>query len=161
MTKIGDIRKEFRPKIEKALEGLKGLLSDEQKKARETALQAGKKRKEILESLKLTDAQKEKAQTVGKEVGTLVREEMEKIKDVLGDEQKEKLVDLKDERREHVRDRMAQMAANAKDLDLTDDQKAKLADIRKEFRPKVQEAGNKLRATVREELEKIVAVIKS
>ena len=33
-------------------------------------------------------------------------------------------------------------------------------EIREEFRPKVQEAGNKLRATVREEVEAIVAVIK-
>jgi len=99
-------------------------------------------------------------QAAGKEVGTLVREEMEKVRDVLGDGQKEKLQDLKDERREGVRDRMAHAAANLKDLDLTDDQKAKLADIRKEYRPKVQEAGNKLRATVREEMDKILAVIK-
>jgi len=48
MTKIGEIRKEFRPKIEKALDGLNGLLGDDQKKARETALNAGKKRKEVL-----------------------------------------------------------------------------------------------------------------
>ena len=33
-------------------------------------------------------------------------------------------------------------------------------EIREEFRPKVQEAGNKLRATVREEVEAIAAVIK-
>ena len=33
-------------------------------------------------------------------------------------------------------------------------------EIREAFRPKVQEAGNKLRATVREEVEAIAAVIK-
>ena len=50
--------------------------------------------------------------------------------------------------------------ANLKDLNLTDDQKTQIADIRKEYRPKVHEAGNKLRATVREEVEAILAVIK-
>jgi Spy/CpxP family protein refolding chaperone len=52
------------------------------------------------------------------------------------------------------------MAANLRELNLTDDQKTKIAEIRKEFRPKVQEAGNKLRGTVREEMEAIMAVIK-
>jgi Spy/CpxP family protein refolding chaperone len=160
ITKIEDIRKEYRPKIEKALKELQGLLTDDQKKARQEALRAGKKRREVLESLKLTDEQKEKVQTVGKEVAALVREEMEKIRDVLSAEQKEKLEELKDERKEHVRDRMACRIANLKDLNLTEDQKAQIADIRKEFRPKVHEAGNKLRATVREEVEAIVAVIK-
>jgi Spy/CpxP family protein refolding chaperone len=160
MTQIGDIRKEFRPKIEKALEGLKGTLSAEQMKAREEALTAGKTRRQVLESLKLTPAQKEKVETVGKEVAGLVREELDKIRDVLTKEQQEKLQDLKEERHEHVRDRMAHRIANFRDLNLTDEQKTKLADIRKEYRPKVHEAGNKLRAAVREEVEKILAVIR-
>jgi Spy/CpxP family protein refolding chaperone len=158
--KVGEIRKEFRPKIVKALEGLTGLLSDEQKKARQEAFEAGKSRKEMLEALKLTDEQKEKMTTVCKEVGTLVREEMEKIRDVLSAEQKEKLEDLKDERRERVRDRMAHRIANFKDLNLTEEQRTKLSEIRKEYRPKVQEAGNKLRAAIRDEVEAIVGVIK-
>jgi Spy/CpxP family protein refolding chaperone len=161
MTKIGDIRKEYRPKIVKDMETLIGTLTDAQKKAREEALTANKNRKEVLEAIKLTDQQKEKVQTVAKEVATLVREEMEKVRDVLTAEQKEKLADVKDETKEHVRDRMAHAIANFKDLKLTDDQKAKIADIRKEYRPKVQEAGNKLRGTIKEELEQIVAVIKA
>jgi Spy/CpxP family protein refolding chaperone len=160
MTKIGDIRKEYRPKIQKAMETLAGTLTDAQKKAREEALTAGKTRKEVLEAIKLTDQQKEKVQTVAKEVGTLCREEMEKIRDVLSAEQKEKLQDVKDETKERVRDRKAHAIANFNDLKLTDDQKTKIADIRKEYRPKVHEAGNKLRGTIREELEQIVAVIK-
>jgi Spy/CpxP family protein refolding chaperone len=160
MEKIAEIRKESRPRIEKALKELDGLLTDDQKKARREALAAGKKRREVLTSLNLTDEQKEKVQTVCKEVATIVREEMEKIRDVLSAEQKEKLQDLKEERKERVRDRMAHRIANLKDLDLTEDQKTKIADIRKEFRPKVQEAGNKLRGTVREEVEAIIAVIK-
>jgi hypothetical protein len=43
-------------------------------------------------------------------------------------------------------------------LNLTDEQEARIADLRKEYRPRVQEAGNKLRATVWEEVEAIVAV---
>jgi Spy/CpxP family protein refolding chaperone len=160
MEKIAEIRKEYHPKMEKALKDLDGLLSDDQKKARREALTAGKKRREVLASLNLTDEQKAKVQTVGKEVAAIVREEMEKIRDVLSAEQKEKLQDLKEERKERVRDRQAHRIANLKDLDLTDDQKAKIADIRKDYRPKVQEAGNKLRGTVREEVEAIIAAIK-
>jgi Spy/CpxP family protein refolding chaperone len=52
------------------------------------------------------------------------------------------------------------LAARVQDLDLTDEQEAQIADIRKEYRPKVQEAGNKLRATIRDGMEAIVAVIK-
>src|SRR5262249_28497656 len=106
MTKIGEIRSEFRPKIVKAAKALEGLLTDDQKKAREEGLKAGKKRKEILESFKLTDEQKEKVANVGKELGALVREESEKIRDVLTAGQKEQLQELKDERKEQVRDRM-------------------------------------------------------
>ena len=160
ITKIKDIRKEYRPKIEKALKELQGLLTDDQKEAREKALKAGKKRREVLKALKLTDEQKEKVQAVGKEVATIVKEEMEKIRDVLSEEQKAKLLELKEERKERVRDRRACRIANLKDLGLTDEQKTKIADIRKEYRPKVQEAGNTLRATVREELEDILAVLK-
>jgi len=160
MAKIAEIRKEFRPKVEKALEGLKGILSDDQRKEREEGLKAGKKRREVIASLKLTDDQKTKVEAVAKEIHTLVREELEKMRDVLSEGQKEKLGDFKDERKEHVRDRKAHMTANFKDLNLTEDQKTKIAEIRKEFRPKVQEAGNKLRGTVREEMEAIVGVIK-
>ena len=160
MTKIADIRKEFRPRIAKAMKGLEGLLNEEQRKAREEGLKAGKRRKEVLESLKLTDEQKEKVATVAKEVGSVVREEMEKIRDVLSAGQKEKLQELKEERKERVRDRLAHRIANFKDLDLTDEQKTKLMEIRKEYRPRIHEAGNKLRAAFREEVEMIVAAIK-
>jgi Spy/CpxP family protein refolding chaperone len=159
-AKIADIRKEYHPKMEKALQALQGLLTDDQKKARAAALKAGKKRREVLEALNLTGAQKEKLQAVARNVTTIVRAEMEQIRGVLSAEQKEKLQDLKEERRDRVRDRMAHRIANLKDLNLTEDQKSRIADIRKEYRPRVQEAGNKLRATVREEVEAFLAVIK-
>jgi Spy/CpxP family protein refolding chaperone len=161
MAKIGEIRKEFHPKIAKAMEGLRGILTDAQRKTREDTLAAGKNRKEVLEALNLTADQKTKVETVGKELATLVREEMEQIGDVLNASQKEQVQDLKDERKERVRDRRAHAMANLKDLNLTDDQKAKIAAIRKEYRPKVHEAGNSLRALVRDELGQVVAIIKT
>jgi Spy/CpxP family protein refolding chaperone len=158
-TKIMAIRKEFRPKVVKAMEGLKDILSDEQRKAREEGLKGGKKRKEVIASLKLTDAQKDKVEAIAKKVGALVREELEKIRDVLTETQKEKLQEFKAERREHVRDREAHRIAHLKDLNLTDEQVTKITEIRQEYRPKVQEAGNKLRAAIREEVHKIIAVL--
>jgi Spy/CpxP family protein refolding chaperone len=159
IAQIGKIRTEFNPKITTAMEGLRGILTNEQKKAREEGLQAGEKRRQIIKSLNLTDEQKEKVEAVGKQVGTLVREEMDKIRDVLTEEQREKVHEFKAERKEHVRDRMAERIVNLKELNLTDKQKSEIAAIRKEYRPKVEEAGNKLRATVREEMAKILAVL--
>jgi Spy/CpxP family protein refolding chaperone len=161
MAKIAEIRKEFHPRIAKAMESLKGILTDEQRKAREDALKASKKRREVMASLNLTDDQKAKVMAVGKEVRVLVHEELEKMRDVLDQGQREKLPELKDERLEHVRDRMACRIANFKDLNLTDQQKSQIADIRQEYRPKVHEAGSKLRNTVKEEVEAILAVMKA
>ena len=158
--RIAEIRKQFRPRIGKALEGLKGLLSAEQRKAREEGLKAGKTRREVIASLKLTGEQKGKVEAVGKEVGALVREELGQIRDVLTETQKERLQAFKGERREHVRDRMAHRIANLKSLNLTEEQVNKIAEIRREYRPKVQEAGNQLRAAVREEVHKIIGVLK-
>jgi Spy/CpxP family protein refolding chaperone len=160
MAKIADIRKEFRPKITKAMESLKGALTEDQRKLREEELKAGKPRRQILASLNLNGEQKQTVEAVGKEVRSLVREELEKMRDVLDEGQKEKLQDFSQERQDRVRDRMAHRIWNLKDLNLTDGQKSQIAEIRKECRPKVQEAGNKLRGIVREEVESIVAVIK-
>jgi Spy/CpxP family protein refolding chaperone len=160
VAKIVKIRSEYQPKIAKAMEGLKGLLTDEQRKAREDGLNAGKKHKDILESLNLSADQKEKVAAVCKDLATLVREEMEKVTDVLTEEQQAKLPELKEERKERVRDKLACRVANSKDLNLTGDQKAKIDDIRKEYRPKVHDAGNKVRGAVREEVGQIIAIIK-
>jgi Spy/CpxP family protein refolding chaperone len=159
-AKIMVIRKEYRPKVVKAMEGLKGLLSDEQKKAREEGLKAGKKRKEVLASLKLTAEQKEKVEAICKDLHGIVHEELEKIGEVLTESQKEKLAEFKAERRERVRDRRAHRIAHMKELNLSDEQKKKIAEIRQEYRPKVHEAGNKLRAAIRDEVHKIIAVLK-
>jgi len=160
IAQMEDIRKEYRPKMVKAMEGLRGILTDEQKKAREEALKAGKKRGEVLASLNLTDEQKEKMAATCKDVRALVREEMEKMKDVLSAEQQAQLPELKDERKDRVRDRWACRIANFENLNLTDEQKTKIVDIRKEYRPKVQDTGNKLRSAVRDELDMVLGVLK-
>ncbi len=160
-VKIAAIRQEYQPQIVKALESLKGTLSDDQRQAREQALAAGKSRKEVIAALKLTDDQKEKVEAAGKEMRTLVREEMEKMRDVLNEGQQAKLAEFKEERKENVRDRKAHTIMNFKDLNLTDDQKSQIVNIRMDFRPKVHEAGSKLRAVVREEMDAILAVVKA
>jgi Spy/CpxP family protein refolding chaperone len=125
---------------------------------KEDALKAGKSRREVIASLQLTDDQKAKVESVGKEVRTLVQEELAKIRNVLPAEQQEEIEATKEDRREHVRDRLAFRIANLKELDLTDQQVSQIKAIRAQYRPKVQEAGNDLRAIVREE---IVAVLKA
>jgi Spy/CpxP family protein refolding chaperone len=160
MAKIAEIRRECHPKTVKAMQGLEGILTQEQKTARVKALQAGMKRSEFIASLKLTNEQKEKVDAVGNEVRNVVRDELAKMQDVLTEGQKEQLQEFKTERREQVRDRLAYRIAHLKELNLTDAQRNQIAEIRQEFRPRVQEAGNKLRATIREEVEAIVSVIK-
>jgi len=160
ITQIEEIREEYRPKIETVMKELTGILTDEQKKAREEGLKAGKSRREIRESLNLNDEQKTKVEAIGKELVPVVRDELQKIKSVLTAEQQEKLAVLKEERKDRVRDRLACRIANLADLNLTDEQKTKIADIREEYRPKVHEAGNKLRAVIRDQVAEILAVVK-
>jgi Spy/CpxP family protein refolding chaperone len=160
-AKIAEIREQFRPKRTKSLEALQGLLSDEQKTARAQALEAGKKRREVVASLKLTGDQKERVTAVGGQLRSLLREELSALRDVLSPEQKEEIADFREERRENVRDRRAHAIANAKELDLTAEQKQKISAIRQEYRPKVHEASQKLRSAVREEVQAVVAVLKA
>jgi Spy/CpxP family protein refolding chaperone len=160
VAKITAIREEYRPKVAKAMESLRGLLTKDQRMIRDEALKAGKKRSEIIAAFNLTAEQRERIDAVGKELRTLLREELEKIRNVLSEGQKEKLDEFKAERKEHVHDRMAHAIMNFKDMNLTAEQKTKLADIRKEYRAKVHEASNKLRAAAREEVQAILAVMK-
>jgi Spy/CpxP family protein refolding chaperone len=160
MMKIGDIRDEYRPKVRACVKQMFDVLTDDQKKAREEALKAGKKRSEIRDSLSLSADQKDKLESIGKDLRACVCEEMEKVRDVLTPEQQERLQELREETGHKVRDRLAWRIASLKELNLSEEQVSKINDIRKEYRPKVHEAGNALRAVVREELAKILAVIK-
>ena len=159
-AKLMEIRKDFHPKTVKAMKGMEGILTPEQKTARIKAIDAGMNHREVVAALKLTGDQKEKLEAIGKEVCTNVHEELAKMREVLSAGQKAKLQEFKDERRENVRDRHAHAIANFKELNLTNEQKTKIAEIRQEFRPRVQEAGNKLRSSVTEEVEAILSAIK-
>jgi Spy/CpxP family protein refolding chaperone len=161
VAKIMEIRQECHAKMGTAMQQLAGLLTGEQKNARLEALKAGMKRGEIIASLRLTGEQKEKVEAVGKEICTLVKDELAKMREVLSEAQKEKLQEFKEERREHVRDRQAYAIAHFKDLNLTSTEKEQIAAIRQEYRARVHEAGNALRARIREEVEAIVAVIRN
>lgn len=161
IAQIEEIRESYRPKVQNLMKQMGEVLTDEQKEAREKALKAGESRREVRESLGLTREQREKVESIGKELVGVVRDELEKMRNVLSTEQQEKLVDLKEERSERVRDRMAHAIANFKDLELTEDQKNKITEIRQEFRPKVHEAGNKLRAAVRDEVSQILEIVRS
>jgi Spy/CpxP family protein refolding chaperone len=160
MMKIGDIRDEYRPKIRAAVKQMLGVLTDDQKKTRQDALKSGKKRSEIRESLGLSAEQKEKLESVGKDLRALVNEEMERVRAVLSPEQLERFQERREEVGHNVRDRLAWRIASLKELNLSDEQMSKINDIRKECRPKVHEAGNALRAAIRDELAAILAVIK-
>jgi Spy/CpxP family protein refolding chaperone len=161
MTKLANIRKEYRPKIVDALDDLKGILTPEQAKMREEGLKAGKSRREVFASLKLTDQQKTQVDAASDKVKALVREELSKMRDVLNPEQREKLAAMKEDRREEIRARTLFAIENLKELNLTDDQKTKLKAVHAEYGPRIEEAGNQVRAIVREELQAILGVLKT
>jgi Spy/CpxP family protein refolding chaperone len=160
IAQIEAIRRQIRPAVAKAMEGLRGILTEEQRRTREQALLSGKKHREVLASLNLTDAQKQKVLDICQDCCAAVKEELEQIRDVLTKEQQAKLADLRDERKENVRDRLAHRIANLQELNLTEDEVAKIAEIRKEYRPKIQEAGNNLRTAVRQEVQEIAGVLR-
>jgi Spy/CpxP family protein refolding chaperone len=160
LAKIAEIRKEYRPKMDEAVKQLETVLTDAQKNARREAIKAGKTRREVLEALNLSGAQSAELATIAKELRELVGSELAKLQDVLTAGQRETLQELRAERRERVRDRLALLIADLRDLNLTDDQRNNLVNIRQEFRPKIQEVGNRLRTSLGEEVRKIVAVLK-
>jgi len=160
IAQLEAVRKECRPELAKAMEGLRGLLTPEQRKAREDALASGKKHREVLAALNLTPEQKEKVGAACKECCTAIKGELEKIREALTAQEREKLADLRDERKENVRDRRVHRIANLRELELTPEQRAKLAEIRTEYRPKIHDAGNALRAAVREEVQAIAGVLR-
>jgi Spy/CpxP family protein refolding chaperone len=160
LQKIAVIRKEYRPKMEEALKQLDGLLSNDQKKAREEALKANKPRREILQALNLSSEQRSELETIAKDLKDLVGNEAAKIRDVLTKSQRETLQDLRAERREMVRNHLAHQIANLRELNLTEEQKATLMQVRQEYGPKIQQLGNKLRGSITEEVGKVVEILK-
>ncbi len=98
-AKVQEVRKEFGPKLAEIQKKRDGVLTDEQKKARDEAVKsardAGKSPREVFaagrEAVKLTDEQQAKMAEIQKEAGALEKERMEKIKEILTPEQNEKL----------------------------------------------------------------------
>src|SRR5262245_2882200 len=115
MQKIAEIRKQYRPKTEEAAKQLEGLLTEQQKEARKEAIEADKPRREVLQALNVTSEQKAELKNVGKELKDLVGNELEKIRGVLTAEQREEVKDLRSERREMARDRVASQISNLRD----------------------------------------------
>jgi Spy/CpxP family protein refolding chaperone len=161
IAQLQTMRKELRPQVAKAMEGLRSVLTDEQRAARHEALQSGKTHAETLASLKLTDAQKQQVRDICSDFRDSVRQELQQFGAMLTSQQKEKLAEFKDEKREQVRDREAHRIANLQGLNLTAEQREKISTIRQEYRPKVQEAGNALRGAIRTEVQAIAEALKS
>lgn len=98
-AKLGELCKEFGPKLAALNKEKMGILTDEQKKARSAAEKeakaAGKKGKEMYDAVnaavKLTDDQKEKTDKINKESAALNKELGGKIRDFLTDDQKAQL----------------------------------------------------------------------
>lgn len=98
-TKVEALKKEYGPKFKEGSQGMDGILTDEQKKAREEAVkaakEAGKKGPEVWEAakaaVKLTDEQKAKMAENRKAAEALHKQFREKLMEILTPEQKEQL----------------------------------------------------------------------
>jgi Spy/CpxP family protein refolding chaperone len=97
--KIKDLKKEYGPKLKELAEKAEGVLTADQKKARDdahkAAVDAGKKGRELMQAtrdaVKLTDDQKAKQKEIRTAGQDLTKEIVEKIKSILTDDQKEQL----------------------------------------------------------------------
>ena len=98
-AQIGEIREEYRPKIEKVMKELTGLLTDEQKKTPRRRLESGQESQgKSANPSTLNDEQKsENGDRRQKELAAVVKDELEKIKSMLTPEQQDKLPELKEE----------------------------------------------------------------
>ena len=108
-AKLAELKKEYAPKFKEEATKREGLLTDEQKKAREEAVKAAKASgekardswKDVRGAVKLTDDQKAKMAELRKETETLHKEFREKITALLTPEQKAQLKEKREERRAH------------------------------------------------------------
>jgi Spy/CpxP family protein refolding chaperone len=160
LAKIDEIRKEFRPKYAEVMQRWQGVLTDQQKQAREEAWKAGKSFHDVMQSLNLSDEQKQKLQAIGKDLSALVSGELEQIHALLSPEQQKILETLRAERKDRMVERLADRIAHFKELNLSDEQQTKIEAIRKEYQPKVQQAAAQIRTSVRDEVAAILAIMK-
>ena len=76
---------------------------------------------------------KPKIEAGSKELKTLVKEEVDQIRNVLSPEQLPKVKAILEERKEAKEESLAQSIASLKDLDLTEAEVAKIGEIRNEY----------------------------
>jgi Spy/CpxP family protein refolding chaperone len=96
-AKLETLKKEYAPKVKASFEKHTGILTEDQKKARQEAVKsakaAGKSHEEVWKeaqaAVKLTDDQKAKMETARKEGQALRKEIHEKIMEILTPEQRE------------------------------------------------------------------------
>lgn len=94
------------------------------------------------EESKIADVRKEfrpRVQAAGKELGTVLKEEFEKVRAILTPEQMKKVDEMKDEREER-KEALAQRIAHLDEIELTDAEKEKFQEIRYEYRPQFEKA---------------------
>lgn len=100
-AKVEEIKKEYAPKFKALEEKREGVITADQKKARDEAAKAakdaGKGRRDVMEAgraaMKLTDDQKTKLADIRKEAAALAKEVREKAMSILTDDQKQQVKD--------------------------------------------------------------------
>ena len=85
-----------------------------------------------------------KIEESAKELKSLVKEEVDGIRNVFTPEQRPKIQAIIEERKDFREESLAHKIAGLKELDLTETELAKIAEIRKEYRPKIDEAAKQL-----------------
>jgi Spy/CpxP family protein refolding chaperone len=113
-TKVAALKKDYEPKFKELGDKRDGILTAEQKKARDDAMKAakdeGKKGFDVIragfQAVKLTDEQKAKMKELGKEARSLIEEVMGKVTPILTAEQKEQL----EKARKRMEERMPRMS---------------------------------------------------
>src|SRR5579872_6116521 len=106
---------------------------------------------------KLADLRKElrpKIQEAAKELASLVKDEVDKVKEVLTPEQREKVKALTEARKEHRFGRLAARIAHLKELELSDGEMAQFEEIREEYRPKLEKLRKEMAAVLTDEQKK-------
>jgi Spy/CpxP family protein refolding chaperone len=112
---LEEIKKEYAPKVKELEQKMEGILTPEQKTARQEAVkaakEAGKKgpevRKEVEAAVKLTNEQKAKQAETRKAMKALHKEIHDKVMSILTPEQKAQL-DQRNEEHKHRRPRSAE-----------------------------------------------------
>jgi len=105
-TKLEELHKEFEPKVRELGQKMEGILTDQQRKARDEAMkagrEAGKEWREIRSAAeaaaKITDEQRAKMNDLSAEMGKVHRELREKAMELLTPAQKEQLQKAQEQR---------------------------------------------------------------